>query len=152
MKVYLHILRLTVASVIRPCVYSQSTLHFQLDQIELTSEHRSIICAGFTAFAHWLAPCKLTAQVDSLAEELSRVAIRSMEERRKMEIDGMDFHEQQEFPLEELETLEGVVNDPPKHLSEGELVRLMAGHGIGTDASIPSYPKKLMDKGLITVS
>lgn len=48
--------------------------------------------------------------------------------------------------------MSGDVTSPPEYLSEADLISLMEKHGIGTDASIPSHIKNIVDRRFARIS
>lgn len=61
-----------------------------------------------------------------------------------------DFIENNKYKIQSMRLTENFTK-APTYLTESTLISYMEEHGIGTDASIPSHIKNIIDRGYVTV-
>jgi len=96
---------------------------FQAGKHKFTLEGTTVLNPGFTQIANW-------AQIkETVAPE---------------------FSSQQKYQISSVE-IKGMMTEPPKYLTESDLISLMEKHHIGTDASMAQHINNICERNFVTV-
>lgn len=124
-RVYQFITQNFLATISKPAKYKVLRVLFKVGREYFELKGKQMLSAGFLEITPWLSSAK--------------------------EVDLPNFNMREKHLIENIRVQEGKTS-PPGHLTESDLISCMEANEIGTDASIPTHIKNIIDRGYVKVN